>query len=720
MPTARPTPIAPKPVRPWTVLALTMFLVAALGVPGERVLQDTLKSALVVSGALVAGMVFLWQRRSGQTEFAWHGLIWLPLALAASALASTAWSHTYLATVELVRWSVFALLLWLGANTFTQANARHVIAGIHAGAVAAALWAGLQFWFDLRLFPQGASPASTFINRNFFAEYAVCALPFSVFVLLSARAGKWPWIHALAVASVIVAILMTGTRSALLALALQLPLLVGLALANRQQFAAGQWGVRRAAGVLLLVAVTVGALGALPTGSPAIRQDGMGSTPMERGLQRAASVTRASEYTSGSFSVRASLWKATWRMVAAQPWTGVGAGAWEVAIPLYQGPSSNRGLETDYYAHNEILQLLAEYGVVAGGLFVAILLAYGLQAGVRTWRLPGHQQHEAPLRWFALASLLSLLVVSNAGFPWRLAATGAIFALCLGLLAASDARLGTTDGLHASTRRLSAKTVRLLLIAGLCACGVALLVTVQAMCVESKLVGAIHRTRAPATGAPGTSAQDAARKAELLQLATEGIALNPHYRKLTTMIADALAANGDWANALWVWESVAASRPNIGALRFSIVLANMRLGRDSQALAALESLARLEPDSPRVRALNALLLARTGQTARAAELLQGFFARGEFDADLLQVGYAVGLETQNWPLAIRSLELRIQAIPALAVDAYVRLGAIYSDPRVRDDARALQAYRAAYALVPVGDQDQLKRRVPEKYRSRLE
>ncbi len=55
------------------------------------------------------------------------------------------------------------------------------------------------------------------------------------------------------------------------------------------------------------------------------------------------------------------------RIIQKRPITGVGAGAWEVDIPLYQTEGSQ--LETDYYVHNEILQLLAEYGLV-GWLFL--------------------------------------------------------------------------------------------------------------------------------------------------------------------------------------------------------------------------------------------------------------------------------------------------------------------------------------------------------------
>ena len=81
-------------------------------------------------------------------------------------------------------------------------------------------------------------------------------------------------------------------------------------------------------------------------------------------------MTKASEYTDGSFSIRAAMWKTTGRMILAHPVAGVGAGAWEVQMPRFQDPANV--LETDYYAHNEILQLLAEYGLT-GLLFLLAL-----------------------------------------------------------------------------------------------------------------------------------------------------------------------------------------------------------------------------------------------------------------------------------------------------------------------------------------------------------
>ena len=169
---------------PAFILAAMMFLLPAAGVPSELMLQDTLKSAMVSFGVLICALVFFWQQQCRTAPLRWHGLIWLPIALMVYALGSMAWSHTYLAAVEAIRWFIFSLLLWLTLNIFTRENFPLLTWGIHGGAVIASIWTVLQFWFDFSWFPQYAFPASTFSNRNFLAEYLVCALPFSIWVII--------------------------------------------------------------------------------------------------------------------------------------------------------------------------------------------------------------------------------------------------------------------------------------------------------------------------------------------------------------------------------------------------------------------------------------------------------------------------------------------------------------------------------------------------------
>ena len=647
----------------------------------------------------------------------WHGLMGLPLLLMFYAIASMTWSHTYLAAVEAVRWFVLGLLMWLGMNALTRANLPVLVWGIHGGAAIASLWAALQFWLDLSLFPQAASPASTFINRNFFAEYAVCALPFSVFALASMRQRRWMGWVALTVALDVVAIMMTGTRSALIALLVLLPVLAAVALKWRRQMALADWSRASQALVGAVLVAGVLGLGWIPTGDPKLVQEAKGTTALQRSYLRTVSMAQAGEYTEGSFSVRSAMWKATARMVMANPWTGVGAGAWEVLIPLYQ--PSDSSIETDYYAHNEFLQLLAEYGLVAGGLFLALLFAYLLLAGGKTWRLQEADLHEAPLRAIALASLLALLIVSNAGFPWHLGGTGVLFALCLTILAASDARLGARGVFVTMPIRWRPAFSRAAVALLTCCVLLAAYVSQQAMQAERKIVRAIQLARAAAVPGPSGAIRSEDRKTLLLQDIREGITINPHYRKLTPIVAELLASGGDWANAVWIWESVAASRPHIANLWAHIVIAHMQLNQNDRAQDALKQLQRLQPGTPKVRGLEVLLLSRTGHEEQAAQMLTDYYKRGEYDYDLVQTGYALGLRTLNWSLAIRALELRNKTWPEQAADGYFRLGSIYADPKVDNEAKALEAFRDGLLAVPQDQKENFRNQVPEKYRAGL-
>ena len=381
-----------------------MLMVPAMGVPHEELLQDTLKSIGVSFFALAASFTYFWQQRKQSVAVTWHGLMVLPVGLMVYALGSMAWSHTYLGGVEAIRWWVFSLILFLGMNTLTLSRATQLAWGIHLGAVLASLWAALQFWFDWRFFAQGPNPASTFVNRNFFAEFVVCTLPFSALLLTRVRDKTSVFLLTFSLAFNVVALLMTGTRSALLGLMLLAVLLPGLVFLYRRQWVSTGWRVGHGLALTGLFVCTVLTIGSIHTANPKlIAESGQGKA-IERAVSRFLSMTKAAEYSQGSFSIRALMWKATGRMIAAHPITGVGAGAWEVQSPLYQEPGSQ--LETDYYAHNEPLQLLAEYGLL-GWLFLASLLSYLLWSAYRTWTdRTDAGQREAPLRALTLSSLL--------------------------------------------------------------------------------------------------------------------------------------------------------------------------------------------------------------------------------------------------------------------------------------------------------------------------
>ncbi|NML48293.1 hypothetical protein HHL11_31380 [Ramlibacter sp. G-1-2-2] len=691
------------------LLALMMFLAPALGSPTELMLQDTLKSAIVSMCALVAALLLFLQVRKRREPLRWHAVLWLPLMLLAYALGSMAWSHTFLASVESIRWFVFALLVWLGLNVLTRQRLGWLAAGFHAGAVVASVWAVLQFWADLPLFPQGPVPASTFINRNFFAEFVVCTVPFGMLLLAKARRSGTVALLACSNALVVLALFMTGTRAALIALWLQLFLLLPLiAWRCRSQFAFPAWSRNlRAIAIGLFLGLLLG-LGMIPTDNAKVLDEERGATALQRAVNRTESIG-PKDYSLG---VRMVMWRATLNAIRAKPLVGLGAGAWESEIPLYQAEGSQ--LETDYYVHNEFLQMVAEYGLV-GWVFLLGLVTYLLTAAWRSWKaVTPEAREDQPWRAVMLTSLLALMVVSNIGFAWRMAATGALFALCLGGLAASDARQGWRRRWAALPLRWSPMTASVCLgLTGVCLV-LALYITQQAATAERKLVQAAKLALTiTQSGRPNSPEWDGTKR-ELLELVREGVAITPHYRKITPMVADELARWGDWKDATWIWESVLSSRPYVVAIISNAARGHASMGEMDQALALLERAKRIQPHAPAVRSLEVIMLARSGQADRAYALAKEAIDQGFYDFDLVNAAVALALQRKDFAMAEKATELRLRDWPQTKARSLVQLGLIHIQQG--DLARGAQQVREGLAAAQQPEErDQLLQQVPPSW-----
>jgi len=699
------------------LLALMMIMAPAMGVPSEEVLQDTLKSAIIALISLGAALVFFWRHLVKPTAVVWHQLLWLPIGLAVYALTSMIWSHTYLAGVEAVRWFVFSIILLLCMNLRFEDSEDRLAWGIHLGVTVASFWTALQFLYDFNVFPQGPNPASTFVNRNFFGEYAICALPYSLYLLLRAKSDTTAFTLAASIGLNLAALMMTGTRSALIAFIMLLLLFVAIYFKNRKLLELTAWNWHRTfyAGAIVLSTTLI--LGLIPNGNPKLTAEFGSLNAIERAMGRTLSIAKADEYTTGSFSIRSVMWKATARMAAKNPILGVGAGAWEVEAPLYQQAGSQ--LETDYYAHNEFLQLLAEYGVV-GWLFIGCLLTYVAHASHKTWfRRIGTPQHRFLIRTAALASVLMLMIVSNAGFPWRLASTAALLATSLGLLAGSDASVSQGKDWMSSQFDVSAAALKSLLVLGFCSLLLATYLTQRAVNSERNLIRGVKLALTISkSGRPNDPYWDQAKQ-QMFQLLRSGIEENRHYRKLTPMAADEIASWGDWKNAAWIWKSVLESRPNVVAIIANLSRASLEAGDIKEAQEYLERAKRLQPTAPAVRTLNIMFLERSGQQRLAASEIRKLLQEGVIDYDLIYSAYLIGARTNDWPLMIQALELRIDHWPIEAVDGWLKLGKIYDEkPEVRDTTKALHAYRAALDITPVQDKDVTLSKIPESYRSK--
>jgi tetratricopeptide (TPR) repeat protein len=137
--------------------------------------------------------------------------------------------------------------------------------------------------------------------------------------------------------------------------------------------------------------------------------------------------------------VRPRLWQAGTRAFALDPIVGTGAGTYLIYGRKFRDPS----VQTDpVYAHNDYVQLLAEYGIVAGVLFICFLAAHLLAAwNFVHWMLRWLRQNEKILSSSlalvvgAAVGILALSVHSIFDFNLQIPANTLFVAFLFGILA---------------------------------------------------------------------------------------------------------------------------------------------------------------------------------------------------------------------------------------------------------------------------------------------
>jgi hypothetical protein len=213
----------------------------------------------------------------------------------------------------------------------------------------------LTWWINNRYLFQGAfgrisGPVSidgwgTYLDENVFGTLFVVVFPFAWYAFFAVKRFWWRWILLLSVPFIWHGVFLTGSRGALLALGAAM-LIIALRMKSRSL------GI----GLIILFAVAF------------VWQAG------DTMKERAASIDNYAEDSSATGRLDA--WEAGARMMAANPFTGVGPGAFLRAFPDY---STKQPLQ----AHNTFVQFGAEFGPLAL-VAVAIMLLSCIRS---LWRI---------------------------------------------------------------------------------------------------------------------------------------------------------------------------------------------------------------------------------------------------------------------------------------------------------------------------------------------
>lgn len=141
--------------------------------------------------------------------------------------------------------------------------------------------------------------------------------------------------------------------------------------------------------------------------------------------------------------IRSYIWKSAWAQHAESPWVGAGARMFYEGSVRYRDPQMPVLMGDALFAHNEFLQLLADYGWAGVGLLALLLLAHGWN-GLRflRWfvaeRFPATgvvSSNSLALVVGSLAALAATLTHAVFEFHGHVAITAVLGAIVLGVLA---------------------------------------------------------------------------------------------------------------------------------------------------------------------------------------------------------------------------------------------------------------------------------------------
>ncbi|MGD0772821.1 MAG: O-antigen ligase family protein [Candidatus Solibacter sp.] len=266
------------------------------------------------------------------------------------------------------------------------------------GAVAACASAGLRFFHGQQTYYHRYAAAG--FEPNDFGLVLALSIPLALYLGLP-KGSLMRWCYRGAALVVIGALLLTGSRTALVASFAAF----GFALWTWREADRGQ----RTSSALLLLFLLLGLYGFAPVAT----------------RQRLATTT--TELTRGTLHNRTTIWKAGLKVLRRHPVLGIGAGAYPEAVRPQLGTPGVPGAQ--YVAHNTFLSVLVECGVIGFAVYALLLGTVAMYV----WTLPSVERAlwaimlavwtvgVSTLTWehYKPSWLIVALIMTEWGRPWR-------------------------------------------------------------------------------------------------------------------------------------------------------------------------------------------------------------------------------------------------------------------------------------------------------------
>jgi hypothetical protein len=338
---------------------------------------------------------------------------------------ATAWSLATALTILLV--------FWIARDTFERGGIRQVCRGIAWFGLLLAAIVFVQraasprhiygFWAPITRTSVPA-PFGPYVNRNDFAAWLLLAIPLVVgygIARVAARAGGRR----------VTAVIESALDARAIHLSGAVVLMTAALVASLSR--SGLLGIGAGLGVLGLLGRRK--MGTAGTGAFAAGMAGLVLVSMQY-TNMTALAFRLGDALPGDVDGRVTIWRETWPMARDFLWVGIGVGAFERGMLVYQ--QSSRLLFFNH-AHNEYLQLLAEGGLLVAAPAAAVILT-GLGLAIRRLR-----RDDSSLFWVragAVGGAVALGFQSIWDTPLRMPANGVLFAIVAAIALHSHPRGG--------------------------------------------------------------------------------------------------------------------------------------------------------------------------------------------------------------------------------------------------------------------------------------
>lgn len=391
--------------------------------------------AFLVIQAMTMAVMLLWAIRiwlEPKPRLLWPPINWVVLAFAVYAIGRYLTADIeFVARQEMMQVLLYAFLFFATVNNLHRPESAQIIsftmiflaAGISGYAVYQYLTHTNHVWIYLSPYPGRAS--GTYISPNNFAAFLEMLLPLAVAYALVGRVR--PLLRALliyAAAAMMAGLVVTFSRGGWVAAATGLVVLLVVLTGHRNH---------RLLALGLMVVLIIGGTVSLTKYLETIPRADETSSKSKAAVQR-------------DWDVRRDMWYAALEMWRGHFWWGVGPAHYDYRFREYRPESMQ--LRPDR-AHNDYLNLLADWGTVGGAIVLAGVMAFGagLMKTRKYLRPPENDFGHGMSSRFAFylgasTGLLALAVHSLVDFNLHIPAN-AILGVTLLALLSSNLRLAT-------------------------------------------------------------------------------------------------------------------------------------------------------------------------------------------------------------------------------------------------------------------------------------